>query len=67
MIEPIKIHERLRDYLVKNGIKQSYVSEKSGIAPNTLNMMLNGKVKIDSDRIYIIMKSIGIEPNEIFY
>ena len=66
-MQAAKIYERLRDYLNKNGIKQSYVAEKTGIAPNTLNMMLNGKVKIDSDRIYLIMKTIGIEPKEIFY
>lgn len=67
MIKSVKIHERLKQYLIDNGIKQSYVATQTGIAPNTLNMILNGKVKLDSDRIYLIMKKININPMELFY
>ncbi len=67
MEEQTKIYERLRDYINEHGIKQSYISDKTGIAPNTLNMLLNGKVKLDVDRLYLIMKKLDIEPNKLFY
>ena len=62
----MKIYERLNKYLKDNGIKQSFVSEKSGIPENTLSMILNGKIKLDADRLEDILLALNISANEIY-
>ena len=62
----MKIYERLNKYLKDNGIKQSFVSEKSGIPENTLSMILNGKIKLDADRLEDILLALNISENEIY-
>ena len=62
----MKIYERLNKYLKDNGIKQSFVSEKSGIPENSLSMILNGKIKLDADRLEDILLALNISANEIY-
>ena len=62
----MKIYERLNKYLKDNGIKQSFVSEKSGIPENTLSMILNGKIKLDADSLEDILLALNISANEIY-
>ena len=62
----MKLYERLNKYLKDNGIKQSFVSEKSGIPENTLSMILNGKIKLDADRLEDILLALNISANEIY-
>lgn len=62
----MKIYERLNKYLKDNGIKQSFVSEKSGIPENTLSMILNGKIKLDADRLEDILLAINLSANIIY-
>ena len=52
----MKVYERLANYIKENGIKQSYVAEKSGIPENTLSMILNGKSRLDADKLEDIIK-----------
>ena len=41
----------IKKYLIENGIKQSYLSEKTGIPSPILNMILNDNRKIEYMRI----------------
>ena len=45
---------------MENGIKQSYVSEKSGIPASILNMMLNDNRKIEANEYMKICDAIGV-------
>lgn len=61
----MKVYERLANYIRENGIKQSYVAEKSGIPENALSMILNGKSRLDADKLENIILALNIEPNLI--
>ena len=39
----------IKKYLIENGIKQSYLSEKTGIPSPILNMILNDNRKIEAN------------------
>ena len=47
-------------YLEANGIKQSFVSEKTGIPAPILNMMLNNNRKIEANEYMRICDAIGV-------
>lgn len=61
----MRVYEKIKKYMEDNGIKQNYVSEKSGIPENTLSMILNGKRKLDADEAVLIFKALGTTPNDI--
>lgn len=63
----MKVYERVNKYLKDNGIKQNFLSEKTGIPENTLSMILNGKIKMDADKFVDIIKALGLDPNEFIY
>jgi transcriptional regulator with XRE-family HTH domain len=50
----------IKEYLIENGIKQSYVSEKTGIPAPILNMMLNNNRKIEANEYMRICDAIGV-------
>lgn len=50
----------IKTYLIENGIKQSYVSEKTGIPAPILNMMLNDNRKIEANEYMRICDAIGV-------
>lgn len=43
------LQNAIAEYLQANGITQTFVSEKSGITSNALNLALNGKRKLSAD------------------
>lgn len=50
----------IKKYIEKNGIKQTFVSEKTGIPDPILNMMLNDKRKIEVNEYMKICDAIGV-------
>ncbi len=63
----MKVYERLNKYIKDNGIKQSYISEKSKIPENTLSMILNGKLRLDADKLQDIITALNIDPSIVIY
>jgi len=61
----MRVYEKIKKYMEDNGIKQNYVSEKSGIPENTLSMILNGKRNLSADESVLIFKALGVTPNDI--
>lgn len=61
----MRVYEKIKKYMEDNGIKQNYVSEKSGIPENTLSMILNGKRNLSADESILIFKALGVTPNDI--
>lgn len=59
----MKIYQKISKYISENGIKQKYISEKSGIAENVLSMILNGKRKLDADEFIEIILVLGVDAN----
>lgn len=50
----------IKKYLEDNGIKQIFVSEKTGIPASILNMMLNDNRKIEANEYMRICDAIGV-------
>lgn len=52
----------LKDYMKDNGIKQVFVSEKTGMSPQILGQLLNGQRKIEVSEFFKICEAIGLDP-----
>ena len=50
----------IKKYLEDNGIKQAFVSEKTGIPAPILNMMLNDNRKIEANEYMKICDAINV-------
>ena len=50
----------IKKYLIENGIKQSYLSEKTGIPSPILNMILNDNRKIEANEYMRICDALGV-------
>lgn len=59
----MKIYQKISLYISENGIKQKFISDKTGIAENTLSMILNGKRKMDADEFVEIILALGVDAN----
>lgn len=58
------IGNALKDYMKENGIKQVFVSEKTGMSPQVLGQLLNGQRKIEVSEFFKICEAIGLDPLE---
>ena len=56
------IGEYLGKYMKDKGIKQVFVSEKTGISPQKLGVILKDKQKIEVQEYFKICVAIGIDP-----
>lgn len=59
------IGKRIKEYLQRNGIKQSHLVEKTGMTPSTVSDICNGNRKIECHEYYTICKALGV-PYESF-
>lgn len=50
----MRVYEKVRDYVDRNGIKQKTVAQKAGIPVATFNAMLNGKRTMYADDLKAI-------------
>lgn len=55
----------LKNYMIKNGIKQMMISEKTGICPHVLGAMLDEQRKIEVSEYYDICAAMGVSPVQI--
>lgn len=56
------IGKYIGDYMKENGIKQVFVSEKTGISPQVLGQILKGSRRIETSEYFKICKAIGMDP-----
>ena len=57
--------EKISAHLKDNGIKQSYLSQKTGIKPASLSSKLKGATKLQYDEIEVICGVLGLQPNDV--
>lgn len=52
---------RIKDYLTENGIKQSFLVEKTGMTASTISDICTGtRQKVDAIEYYKICKALGV-------
>jgi len=59
----MKIYEKIAKFISEKGIKQKYISDKTGIPENILSMILNGKRKMTADEFVEITIAVGADAN----
>lgn len=59
----MKVYQKVALYISENGIKQKFISDKTGISENILSMMLNGKRKMDADEFVEIIIALNVDAN----
>ncbi len=50
----------IKQYLEDNGIKQNYLSEKTGIPANVINVILNNKRKIEANEYMKLCDALNL-------
>jgi transcriptional regulator with XRE-family HTH domain len=50
----------IKKYLEENGIKQNFLSEKTGIPASVINAILNDKRKVEANEYMKICDAIGV-------
>lgn len=62
----MKVCDRLRLYIDRNGLKQKVIASNSGFSENQMSQILNGKRNISADELEIVCNAMGANPNEIY-
>ena len=52
--------ERIREYILKSGMKLGAVADKTGIPMNTFSAMMNGKRKITAEEYFSICVALNV-------
>lgn len=60
----MKVYQKVSKYINDNGIKQKFVSEKTGIPENVLSMILNGKRGMTADEFVEIVIALNTDANK---
>ena len=61
-MEDRKVHEKLRDYVVEQNIKQKVMAENMDISESRLSMMLSGRRKMTVEDYVSACKAIAVSP-----
>lgn len=60
--DDMDVAQKIKEYIEANGLKQTFVAEKSGIDNATLNAILNGKIRLTVDRLQLICEALNVKP-----
>ncbi len=58
--------QRIKKYLTENGIKQTFLADKTGFTNSIISDMLNGTRKIETTEYFKICKALDV-PFDFFY
>ena len=54
------VGEKIKIYLEERGIRQSYISKKTGISEQKMSMSLNGKRKLELEEYEFICGALSV-------
>ncbi len=54
------IRENIILYIKRNGIKQVFLCEKTGLSPSAVSAIMNRKRDIEVDEYYAICEALGV-------
>lgn len=58
----MRVYEKVRAYIIDNGLKQVSVAKKAGIPNVTFNAILNGKRTLYADDLRAICLALNVSP-----
>lgn len=62
----MKMHERIRDYIDKNGLKMNHVAEKSNIELKRFYRIINGDSIMSADEFEMICVTLNVDAQYFF-
>lgn len=60
----MRVFERVKQYIDKNGITQRELSERTNIPETTLSLILRGGRKFECDEFELIVQALGVPASE---
>ena len=60
----MNVQERVSEYILNNGIKQSFIVERTGLNKDIISAILNKRRKMTADEFEIICRALGKTPND---
>ncbi len=64
-MDEINVGLKIKDYLKKNGIKQTYLANQLNRNDAELSFLLTGKIKLTANEFIRITNILNTTPNEI--
>lgn len=61
------VEKRIADYIRDNGLKQKFISDRTGIEPVKLSNILNGKRNLAADECEKICIALNVDPNTFLH
>lgn len=58
------IQRKVAEYVTNNGIKQSYISDRTGLGRNVVSGILTSKRKMSVDEFELFCKALRVTPEE---
>ena len=60
----MEVQEKVKQYIQNNGIKQSFLVEKTGLSKDIVSAILNKKRKMSADEYELFCKALNKTPND---
>ena len=62
----MNINEQINNYVVENGIKQTFLSKETGMSKDTISKILNNNRRIMADEFLKICQALKIDPRTFY-
>lgn len=60
----MKAYQKMNNFVESKGIKQAFISEKTGIPKNIVSKILKGDRKFQADEFLAFCEAINVNPND---
>ena len=60
----MNVQSRIAQYISANGIKQSFIVEKTGLSKDIVSAIINKKRKMSADEYELFCKALNKTPND---
>ena len=60
----MEVQEKVKQYIQNNGIKQSFLVEKTGLSKDIVSAIINKKRKMSADEYELFCKALNKTPND---
>lgn len=59
----MELNENIKKYLEEHGITQKFLCDKTGITPEKISNILNGKRKITGEELLKVAQALNVNAN----
>ena len=63
-VNKMTVNAKLREFLEKEGIKQSFICEQTGMSPDAVSRILNSNRKITAEEFLNICTVLKLDPRD---